>query len=277
MSTNSSESSTKTAGLVPTKPDLGALTSVGGTRPAHEIAPGVFHIDTYPFNWYVVEEAGRLTLIDSGWPGHERALYEGLASIGRSAKDIEAILLTHAHSDHVGMAGPLSRAHKIPVFIHPADKAMVEGVLQLPWYGLLTNAWRPHMAFNMLGHAIWNGLLSERGIQDTHPLTDGGMLDVPGKPRVIHVPGHTPGEVVFVLESRGIVLTGDTLVTEDLRSGVPGGPQFPCITLNGEDDVARRSADKMRELGKMTLLPGHGKPWVGNVADAVAEAQAIRS
>ncbi len=238
-----------------------------------EVAPGIHHINTYPFNWYVVEEAGRVTLVDSGWPGHYAALVTGLRAIGRTVADIESILITHAHSDHVGMAGPLAREHRIPVFIHRDDRQMAEGVLQLPWYGLLSNAWRPHTAFNLLGHALANGLLAERGIANAYTLEDGQELDLPGRPRVIHVPGHTPGEVAFALPTRGVVLTGDTLVTEDLRSGVAGPPQFPHITLNGQDRQARRSVDKLREIGRATLLPGHGKPWTGTLADAIDGAR----
>ncbi len=240
------------------------------------VAPGIHHVDTYPFNWYVVEEAGRLTLVDSGWPGHYDALVAGLAAIGKTPADIEAILISHAHADHVGMAGLLARKHRIPIFVHSADRAMLASVLQLPWYGLLSNAWRSHTAFAMLGHAIRNGIFSERAICNAYTFEDGDELDVPGRPRIIHIPGHTPGEVAFVMPARGVVLTGDTLVTEDLRTGIPGPPQFPHVSLNGDDRLARRSVDKLRELGAATLLPGHGRPWMGTLTEAIDGARHAR-
>jgi glyoxylase-like metal-dependent hydrolase (beta-lactamase superfamily II) len=252
------------------EPDVLPSTGRGSIR---TVAPGVHHIDTYPFNWYVLEEAGRLTLIDSGWPGHLAALESGLRALGKTVNDIDAILLTHAHSDHVGMAGALSRAHRIPVFVHPADRAMAASVLQLPWVGLLSNAWRPFTASSMLGHALARGLLAERAITTTYDLVDERVVDVPGHPRVVHVPGHTPGEVAFVVGD-GVVLSGDTLVTEDLRTGVAGPPQFPHIAYNGRDAQARRSISKLHDLGSVTLLPGHGLPWSGPIDEAIELALA---
>jgi glyoxylase-like metal-dependent hydrolase (beta-lactamase superfamily II) len=247
-----------------------------GGRHVERLAPGVFHIDTYPFNWYVIEEAGRLTLVDSGWPGHEKALVDGLAQMGKTTADIEAVVLTHAHADHVGMAGVLAQRQNIPVFVHEADRGMASRILQLPWAGLLGNAWRHHMAFNMLGHAVFHGLLRERGIDRPRTMVDGERLDVPGRPRVVHVPGHTAGEVVLVLEDRGVLISGDTIVTENMRTGQPGGPQFPHVSLNGQDADARRAIGRVAELGRMKLLPGHGRPWEGDVADAVAIARGER-
>lgn len=249
------------------------------SAPAHAalVAPGVYHFATHPFNWYVIEEGGRLTLLDAGWPGHLPTFTAGLASIGKSLDDVEAIVLTHAHMDHVGMAGPLARAAGIPIFIHADDRAMAASVLQLPWYGLFSNAWRPFTAVSMLGHAIRNGLLAERPLRDTIAVHDGQHLDVPGQPVVVHVPGHSPGEIAVWLPNRSVLFSGDTLVTEDLRTGIPGPPQFPHVTLNGDDRRARRSIDAIAALGRVTMLPGHGKPWHGEAADAVEIARTDRA
>ncbi len=270
-----------TTALVPPPPAASqapaALAAPRRRRFVETLARGVFHIETYPFNWYVLEEQGRLTLVDSGWPGHLPALQDGLAQIGRGLRDIEAIVLTHAHSDHVGMAGLLSRRYRIPVFVHEGDRVMAGRVLQLPWYGLLSNGWRHHMAFHMLGHAITHGLLAERGITDTKALVDSAVVPVPGRPRVVHVPGHTPGEVCLLLEDRGVLLSGDTVVTENMLTGRPGGPQFPHVHLNGKDPVALRSADKLADLGHVRLLPGHGRPWEGEMREAIAMAHEART
>ena len=87
------------------------------------IAPGVHHFDTFPFNWYVVEEAGRLTLVDAGFPDHYDVLIAGLRSIGRELRDVEAVVLTHIHADHVGFAERLRRELGVPVYVHEDDLA----------------------------------------------------------------------------------------------------------------------------------------------------------
>jgi glyoxylase-like metal-dependent hydrolase (beta-lactamase superfamily II) len=59
-----------------------------------EIAPNIFKFDTGPFNWYLIQEGGRLTLIDAGFPGHYQVFKKGLESLGFNIKDMEAVLKT---------------------------------------------------------------------------------------------------------------------------------------------------------------------------------------
>ncbi len=231
-------------------------------------APTVHHFDTGPFNWYVVEDAGRLTLVDAGFPGHYRVFREGLRSIGREVKDVAAVILTHAHADHMGFADRVAKEADAPVYIHRADVAAAGRILQLPWYGLLSRAWRPYTA-SMLVHATFNGVFGFWRVRNAVGIEDGQVLDVPGRPHVLHAPGHTPGEVAFYLPEPGVLFSGDTLVTRDLYSGALGGPQLPHRLLNADDTAARRSLDRLREIGHVRLLAGHGNPWEGTMEEAV--------
>ena len=104
-------------------------------------------------------------------------------------------------------------------------------------------------------------------------LEDEQVIDVPGRPHVIHVPGHTPGEVAYYLPDRNLLFSGDTLVTRDLMTGRDGGPQLPHRVLNQNDADANRSIDRLAELGQLTFLPGHGMPWNGEMRQAVEEAR----
>ncbi len=237
-----------------------------------ELAKGIHRFETGPFNWYVIEESGRITLVDAGFPGHYGVFLDGLKSIGRSKSDVEAIVLTHAHADHTGFAERLRRETNAPVFIHKDDARMATRILQLPWVALLSNAWRPFTA-GMLGRAIINGVFTMPSLSKTQAFQDGDILDVPGKPHVLHVPGHTAGESALYLPDRKVLISGDTLVTLDLFGQKPAGPQRPRRQLNAGDKLARRSLDRMRELGAVTMLPGHGKPWAGTMADAIRIAR----
>ena len=120
-----------------------------------EIAPNVFRFETGHFNWYVVREGRELTLVDAGFPGHYKVLTEGLASIGHSVADFRGVLLTHAHADHMGFAERVRLEANCPVLIHNDDRIAAGRSLQLPWFGLLSNAWRPFVA-SILLHATFN-------------------------------------------------------------------------------------------------------------------------
>lgn len=237
-----------------------------------EIAPGVHHFTNYKFNWYVVEDERHLTVIDTGFPGHYRLLRSGLRSIGYGVGDVRAIVITHAHADHTGFASRLARESGAPVYVHPDDEPLVRRPLYLPWGGLVANVWRPYTA-SMIGHAVGQGLLRMRRIDGSRPMRDGEVLDVPGKPHIIHVPGHTPGDVVIHLPTRGVLFSGDALVTRSLLTGAEGPPQVTSPSLNRDYRQAVVALDRIADLGPVVLLPGHGRPWRGDAWEAIAQAR----
>ncbi len=237
-----------------------------------QIVDGVYKFDTGPFNWYIIEEAGRLTVVDAGFPGHFRTLVKGLRTIGKSVRDVEAILITHAHADHTGFAERLRKASGAPVFIHSADKTSVQRILQLPWTALIGNAWRTHVR-GMLEHATFHGVFRMARVKTVATFEDNEILDVPGRPQVIHTPGHTAGHVAFYLSEKNVLFSGDSLLTQNMFTGAHGHPQFAPHSLNADNLVSTRSIDRFREIGDVTLLSGHGKPWSGSMSEAIQLAR----
>lgn len=89
------------------------------------IAPGLHRAGSDLVAVYLVEEGGRVTVIDAGLPGLWRDLLAELDSMGRSLQDVAAVLLTHGDTDHLGVAELLRREAGVPV--HEEDARSVVG------------------------------------------------------------------------------------------------------------------------------------------------------
>src|SRR3954470_24205586 len=88
----------------------------------HEnVAPGVHRIENAFTNWYLVEEDSRVTVVDAGVPSSWDSLQDALSRIGRSRNDVEAVVLTHAHFDHVGFAERARSELNVPVYVPEND------------------------------------------------------------------------------------------------------------------------------------------------------------
>ena len=185
----------------------------------NEVADRIFRLGSKHVNWYVVSDGKALTIVDTGLPGHWPQLESLLAVIGRSISDIDAVLLTHADPDHLGNAESIALASGAAVFIHHADIPAATGQVRMPPPRL--PPWRPAV-LSFMAHGIRNGLLRRRPISSPTALDGAGELDVPGHPRVVHVPGHTPGSVCFAFADRDAIAVGDALVNKDPATGQPG-------------------------------------------------------
>src|SRR4051794_29912866 len=89
-----------------------------------DVAPGVHMVAESGVNWYLVEEGGRLTIVDAGLPRSWGTLQQVLRELGRTPGDVEALVLTHAHFDHVGFAERARREWGIPVWVHERDRSL---------------------------------------------------------------------------------------------------------------------------------------------------------
>jgi glyoxylase-like metal-dependent hydrolase (beta-lactamase superfamily II) len=128
---------------------------------------------------------------------------------------------------------------------------------------------------------FWKTLLSlaRRGatrmipVRELSTFGDGETLDLPGRPRAVHAPGHTPGTSALLLEARRVLLTGDSLVTHNPLTGRPG-PQIMPSGLNQDTQLALRSLEALDGVPADVLLPGHGDPFSDGTAEAVRRARA---
>ena len=130
----------------------------------------------------------------------------------------------------------------------------------------------PH-AYKLTAHLISAGGVP-KPVQEVTTFGDGDELDVPGKPRVVHTPGHTAGHVVFFLESRGVLLMGDLLCTLNPLTG-RRSPQLMPQAFNVSSATMLDSLSRIEELEAPTLAFGHGDPWTQGVASAVRAAREL--
>lgn len=242
-----------------------------------QVTRGVHRLGSSLVSWYLVEEGDRLTAVDAGLPAFARDLERQLAQIDRRPGDVEAVILSHPDADHTGVA-PRLRDAGARVLIHSEDDAS----LRKPGHKG-GDASRRHLITQLYKPAFWRfvggkaraGSMSPAAIDGAENFAHGDRLDVPGSPRIVHTPGHTPGHCSFLFEGHRALFVGDSMCTSN-PLGRSEGPQLMPKVTNVDDERAVISLDAMEALEADVILPGHGDPWHGSPAAAMRRARAAR-
>ena len=224
-------------------------------------------------NWLLVTDDNGVMLVDAGYPGDRDDVVASLNQLGYEAGDVRAILLTHAHIDHLGSAIWFAKTHGTPVYCH-ADEvghAKREYLEQVSALDVALRVWRPRWAV-WAAHVVRNGGLTREGIPSAQPLTADIAAELPGHPMAIPTPGHTGGHCSYLVD--GVLASGDALVT-----GHPllarGGPQLlPAVFSHNQHDCVRSLA-ALALLDTEILAPGHGGLWRGPIREATDRATAL--
>jgi glyoxylase-like metal-dependent hydrolase (beta-lactamase superfamily II) len=237
------------------------------------VAEGIHMVDDAYVNWFVVEQAGRLTVVDTGHPSSWKSLENALADLGHSFGDIEAVVLTHGHFDHMGFA---RRAHEqlaVPVWAHEREKTLVAH----PWRYEHERRRLPYLIrhpgfakiFATMGTA---GAPWVKGLEDVRTYEEGEQLDVPGRPEIIFTPGHTHGHCSLAFRDRGTIIAGDAIVTLNPYTARKG-PQIVAGAATADSARALSSLDALAATRAQTLLCGHGPVWTQGIELAVERAR----
>lgn len=232
-----------------------------------EVAPGVHRLGSGRVNFYAIVADGAVALVDAGLPGHHNQLPALLGEVGLAREQVTAVVLTHAHVDHLGIAEEVRAGVGATVLAHSRDVGADRRARRFPPLHLY---WRPS-SWPWLAETMRAGLLGTPAVGPIEAYGDGTPLDVPGRPVAVHTPGHTPGSCALHLRDRGVVLSGDALVTLDPYTGATG-PRLLLDGVNDDTAEARRSLARLADLDADVVLPGHGEPWHGAPRDAVAAA-----
>lgn len=237
--------------------------------PDVEITSGIRRLGPGYVNAYLLAERDAVTIVDTGAQGYWRALPSELAAMGRSLEDVRAVVLTHAHSDHIGFAERIRRERGVPIRVHTDDVPLTKRP-QTPKFQGTVNVGSV-LRFSLF--ALTHGMLRKPPpILSVGAFGDGETLDVPGRPRVIHVPGHSPGSAALHVPSFDAIFVGDSFVTLDVLGGTTGPRLSP---FNGDRARAFESLARLDGVDARLVLPGHGAPWSDGLRGALARVRAV--
>lgn len=190
----------------------------------------------------------QLSLIDCGYAGSGPRIVRAIRAQGRSAEDLERVVITHGHPDHAGSSRELAQ-QGAAILIHPADAAALRttwrDVLQRPTRGRVFAAMTPDLpAFE--------------------PIEEGDVLPMLGGLRVIHTPGHTPGSVCLYGARDRVLFVGDTLQRRF------GRVSFASGLYSDDHPAARRSVKRLAELDVEMVVFSHFAPLEEGAAEVLA-------
>jgi glyoxylase-like metal-dependent hydrolase (beta-lactamase superfamily II) len=236
------------------------------------VAPGIHRIEDCHTNWYLVEEDGRVCVVDAGVPSSWDSLHEALERIGRAPADVAAVVLTHAHFDHVGFAEKARKELNVPVYVHDNDAPLTRH----PWRYDFERPRSFYFATQVQALPIVADFLRNRAFWPP-PVKNvvryaGGTLPVPGSPRVVFSPGHTLGHCALHYPDRDALIAGDAIVMLDPYTA-RRGPRLVARAATADVERNLASLDALAETGARVVLTGHGEPWTGGIEAAVARAR----
>jgi len=240
-----------------------------------DAAPGVHRVEDDSTNWYILEGDDGLTVVDAGVPRSWDSLHDALRSLGRSPGEIRAVVLTHAHFDHVGFAERARRELGVPVYVHENDVPLTQHPWRYDherpraWYLATQIRALPNVARFVRDRAFWPPPI--RAV--VRYGDDAGSLPVPGAPRVVPTAGHTLGHCCLHLPDRDAVIAGDAIVMVDPYTA-RRGPRLVARAATVDSERNRATLDALAATDARLVLTGHGPVWDQGARAAVEAARA---
>lgn len=200
----------------------------------------------FEMNSYLLKTEKGHILIDTGIKKRRNQLEEKLKAARCKPGNLDLIIITHGHADHVGNAAYLRDKYKTKIAIHRGDTRMIEtGNMFIDVKsGVMIEV--VGAAMKMFGLSEFERFAPDLFLEDDQDLSEFGL-----KAKVMHTPGHSEGSI-SILTTNGDFFCGD-LFDNTKKSGK--------TTLIQNREKLEASIKKLGVLEINTVYPGHGKPF----------------
>lgn len=229
-----------------------------------EVVPDIYMVEGLrQSHVYVLDTGEGLAMVDTGVGGDATKIVADLEAAGYSLSDLRAIVVTHAHGDHIGGLAELVHRSGAQVLAHEDEVPYLEQTASLSYGSLLRR---------FLGWVMARMDRSPPCPVD-RALHDGEEVDVLGGFQVVHAPGHTPGCIVLYHPERRVLFSGDVLFHGNPLSG-KGPVQSPPSFFSVDPGGAEASARQVAALPVEVVCFGHGEPLTEGAAEVLAPLRA---
>jgi glyoxylase-like metal-dependent hydrolase (beta-lactamase superfamily II) len=204
-------------------------------------------------NSWLAESGGRWLMIDAGKPSTVGQLFSGIESAGCGPEKISLLVISHAHYDHVGGAGPLKKKANVPVAIHRADAGLLRsGGFEISDGLNFTGRLKAFLGRNVAPRRMFafEPVEPDVIVDRERRIDDFGFAAV-----ILHTPGHSNGSI-SVLTDEGDLFPGDLAITQPM-SGI--WRHMP-IYGSSVDDI-KNGWRSLLERGARHVYPSHGEDF----------------
>lgn len=222
--------------------------------------PGVTRVsvgEPFASHVYLIDGSEGPIAFDAGVRGG------GAQILAAAGGRLDRVILSHAHVDHRGAANELGA----PVYCHADEVADAEG-----------DAGRHYTDYALIENEVVREALPR-----LHASWDGGPVEIAGTVadgervaefRVVHIPGHAPGQIALFRESDRVLLAADAVFTFDAESGRLAGPRVPHPFSNWDTERARDSIRHLVPLRPSAAMTAHAESLMGDDVAAQLEGAA---
>ncbi|WP_153732105.1 MBL fold metallo-hydrolase [Sporosarcina obsidiansis] len=230
-----------------------------------EIAPGIYCYTIQIVNAYFInnlEHPTQWILVDAGMPASGDKILEKAEELFGAEHQLQEIILTHGHFDHIGGIIDILEKHQVPVYVHPLEMPFLRGEQDYP---------TPDSTVEGGAVAKMSVVFPVEAIDISECLRplpqDKSVPLMPGW-RWIHTPGHSPGHVSLFREEDRLLLAGDAFVTlkqDSLYKVLTQKQELhgPPVYLTTDWEASQESVRTLAELRPKIAGTGHGKPMSG--------------